>query len=183
MITFGIDVGVTGAIAAITDQGELRAVFDLPVMSWGKTKWIDGVRLLGLIRAAKGTESARAFVELVHAMPAKKGGEGEQEEEGKKFGGGTVAAMKKGLCLGSILVVLQFASVPSELVTPSSWKRALGLINPGATDTEKKHAGRCRAQMLFPKAPLDRQKDHNRAEALLIAHYGLRLAKPTQVAA
>ncbi len=28
------------------------------------------------------------------------------------------------------------------------------------------------AIQLFPKAPLSRKKDHNRAEALLIANYG-----------
>ncbi|HEY6925972.1 MAG TPA: hypothetical protein VI653_21000 [Steroidobacteraceae bacterium] len=167
MLTLGFDVGVTGAFAAINEQGEFVSVHDLPIMCWGKTKWIDGIHLLGLIRATKNGQPARAFVEQVGPMPKL----------------GTVAANSKGLTLGSTLVALQFAGVPIELVAPATWKRALGLINPGASDTEKKLASRSRAQMLFPNADLDRAKDHNRAEALLIAHYGQRLAKPAQVAA
>ena len=51
------------------------------------------------------------------------------------------------------------------------------------TDKAKKDASLSRARMLFPTADLDRAKDHNRAEALLIAHYGQRCGKPLQSAA
>jgi hypothetical protein len=137
MLTLGFDIGLTGAFAAIDEQGTLVALFDLPVMVWGKTKWIDGVHLLGLIRATKNGHPARAFVEQVHAMPRiEKDG-----QEGKSFkGGGVVAAYSKGLTLGSTLVALQFAGVSIELVSPGTWKRALGLIDAKASDTAKKLA-------------------------------------------
>lgn len=50
-------------------------------------------------------------------------------------------------------------------VPPAVWKRALGMLN------KEKEFMRLRAQSLFPKASLKRKKDHNRAEALLLAHY------------
>ena len=171
MLTIGLDVGLTGAIAGIDDSGSLVGVFDLPVMVHGKTKWIDGLALLGMVRALRNGRPARAFVELVHAMPRV------EKEDGKSFGGGgVVAAHSKGLTLGSVLVALQFAQVSIELVTPGVWKRAMGLIDPKATDTAKKLASRSKAQMLFPTAPLDRVKDHNRSEALLLAYFGLNRA-------
>lgn len=167
MITIGVDVGVSGAIAAIADTGELITVCDLPVMVNGRTKWIDGVHLCGVLRAIRDGRPARAFVERTQPTPKV----------------GVTQSNSMGLTLGSTVVALQFAGVPVELVPPQTWKRALGLIMPEASDTAKKAASRTKAQMLFPTADLDRVKDHNRAEALLIAHYGLRLAKPLQAAA
>ncbi len=44
------------------------------------------------------------------------------------------------------------------------WKRLQGLVK------KDKEAARLKAQRLFPWASLKRKKDHNRAEALLIAY-------------
>jgi crossover junction endodeoxyribonuclease RuvC len=168
MFTLGIDVGITGALAVISQRdGEVVALHDLPVMVWGKTKWIDAFELCGLIRHARAGHPCRAFVEHVHAMPKL----------------GCVAANSKGMTLGSTLAALQFAGVAFELLPPTTWKRALGLIATDSTDSQKKLASLTRARMLFPTADLDRVKDHNRAEALLIAHYGQRYSKPLQSAA
>lgn len=165
MLTIGIDVGVTGAVALISDGDQIPWVFDLPIMTFGKAKWIDAPRLIGLIRVGLKGQSAKAFVEHLTPMPP-------IVKNGKSFGGGSLAAYSKGLTLGSTLTALQVAGVPFELITPSRWKRALGLIDPEATDQVKKLASLSRARMLFPRADLRLQKHHNRAEALLLAHYG-----------
>lgn len=166
--TIGIDVGVTGALAIISQRsGEVVALHDLPLMTWGKTKWIDAMELCRMLRQAREGHPAHAYVEHTQVM-------------GKA---GMLAASSKGLTLGSTLAALQFAGIPFELVVPTVWKRALGLIAKESTDGEKKLASLSRARMLFPTADLDRVKDHNRAEALLIAHYGQRFGKPLQSAA
>lgn len=169
MFTLGLDVGVTGALAVISDRpGEVVALHDLPVMTWGKTKWIDAVDLTALIRRAREGHPARAFVEHTHPTPKL----------------GVIPAQSMGMTLGSTLAALQFTGVPYELVPAQTWKRSLGLIaESGATDKAKKDASLSRARMLFPDADLDRVKDHNRAEALLIALYGQRCSKPLQSAA
>lgn len=158
MITIGIDVGVTGAIAALDEHEQLVSVDDLPVMVHGSAKWIDAFELVGMIRELRGGRPARAIVEHVHAMPKL----------------GTVAANSKGMTMGSVLAALQVAGVSIELVSPQTWKRALGLIAPNTTDAEKKRASLTKARMLFPTAELSLGKHHNRAEALLIAFWAMR---------
>jgi len=61
---------------------------------------------------------------------------------------------------------LTVLGIPFTFVSPSVWKRAMGL-----NGTDKEFA-RTRAKHFFPTAELHRVKDHNRAEALLIAAYG-----------
>jgi len=51
-------------------------------------------------------------------------------------------------------------------VRPGVWKRSLGF-------SKDKEAARLRAMQLFPGADLRRKRDHGRAEALLLAWYGL----------
>jgi crossover junction endodeoxyribonuclease RuvC len=60
------------------------------------------------------------------------------------------------------------------LVVPQVWKKAYGI--PGGR--ENKDMARQKASMLFPKyAHLwARKKDDGRAEAVLLAHYGLKLS-------
>jgi hypothetical protein len=50
-----------------------------------------------------------------------------------------------------------------EELEPEDWKREFGLIK------KDKEASRLKARALWPRAPLSRKKDHNRAEALLLA--------------
>ncbi len=161
MITIGLDVGLTGAIAAINPSGVLIGLFDLPVMVHGKTKWIDGLRLVGMVRALQSGSPARLFVERTQPTPKV----------------GVIQANSMGLTLGSTLVALQFARVSIELVSPVVWKRSLGLLMPNASDRDKKQASLDRARMYFPSAPLSRQKDHNKAESLLLCWYGINRNK------
>jgi len=158
MLTCGIDPGLTGASAVLASDGSLVAVDDLPVIRDGKLAWIDADALLSRLLEVRGGRPMRAIVERVHAMPRN----------------GSQAAFSQGATLGSILATLQLARASIELVTPQSWKRAAGLLpsRPEATDRERKSASLDRARLLFPAAPLDRVKDHGRAEAILIARHG-----------
>lgn len=150
MIHIGIDVGVTGAIAAIDTV--CRDVYDLPITSSGKSKWVQGADLAHLLRDCKGMQQCRVTVEATHAMP----------------GNGSRTSHSQGMTLGSVLAVLDVLGYPYELVQPAVWKRDMGLTG-GKTDAERKKAALARARREFPEAPLEREKDHNRAEALLIA--------------
>lgn len=153
-LVLGVDPGLTGAWALLDASGGFVAVEDLPVIRDGRLAWIDADALSGRLIELRAGRPMRAVVERVHAMPRN----------------GSQAAFSQGATLGSILAALQLVRVSIELVTPAAWKRAAGL----AAD---KRASLDRARLLFPDAPLDRQKDHGRAEALLIAAHALRGAR------
>lgn len=166
MIILGVDCGVTGAIASLTGDGEFISVYDVPMIESCRLKWVDAaavdeiltlvVSRANSIRAGSGL-AIRAYVELTHAMPKT----------------GSVAAHSQGMTLGSMLCALQSRGVSIELVTPAAWKRFFGLVAKGDTSyRERKAASLSRARIYYPMAKLDRVKDHNRAEALLIAKYG-----------
>lgn len=149
-----VDPGVNGAAAVVDSDCGLVALRDLPVIRDGKLAWIDsefGSWLREISTTEPSTLLARAYVERVTAQS----------------GFGTANAFRFGLVLGSILAQLQARFVPVELVAASKWKTALGLGS-------EKRAALDKARLLFPAADLDLAKHHNRAEALLIAHYGLR---------
>jgi crossover junction endodeoxyribonuclease RuvC len=79
---------------------------------------------------------------------------------------GVASTFKFGMATGIIHGVLAACDVPVHLVTPSVWKRGMGLI--GAD----KEASRALALRLFPQVTgLDRKMDHGRAEALLMGHW------------
>jgi crossover junction endodeoxyribonuclease RuvC len=71
-----------------------------------------------------------------------------------------------GCVLGSILAAQRIA-VPLHLVTATVWKRQMGLDATKSVSLDK-------ARLLFSTAELTRIKDHNRAEALLLAEYSRR---------
>jgi crossover junction endodeoxyribonuclease RuvC len=154
-ITIGIDPGKTGAIAFIGEvEGEpICRVFDLPIIESGALSWVDGGLLRSLILDNRSGLTT-AIVERVGAMPA----------QGRKQG--AASSFNFGAGFGSILGCLQSVGVRIELVTPSKWKRDLGL------DGEKE-TSRHRARLLFPDAELHLKKHNGRAEALLIAHWYL----------
>jgi len=79
------------------------------------------------------------------------------------------------LTAGLIEGVLSARHYPHTLVSPSIWKKAMGLQAPKGQkpgEAAAKQAARSRAIRYYPEAPLALVKHHNRAEALLIAHYG-----------
>lgn len=148
----GIDPGLTGALALLTADGGMHSVEDLPTMARGKGRVkheLDPASLARLIRPHADLIKL-AVVEQVGSMP----------------GQGVASVFSMGHTLGCIVGVVQALGIPLHLVPPSVWKKRAGI-------SADKNLARSEAIRLWPTAPLDRIKDHNRAEALLLARYAL----------
>lgn len=161
VITLGIDPGLSGAWAMLDQRGKVLGCDVLPVIRDQGTAWIDGPFLLTQLFAADLERSIYdqkvAYVERVHAMPKQ----------------GVTSVFTFGMGFGSILPTLQHAGFSIRFVTPNVWKKSLGL-------TKDKSLSRDRARLMFPSVRLDRVKDTNMAEALLIAHYGREQQRTVQ---
>ena len=158
-LILGVDTGVTGAWAMLDSHGTLVACEDMPIIRDAKTGWTDAAAWVPRLVEYRGGNQLHATVERTHAMP----------------GNGSQAAFSQGATLGSTLAALQAVGARIALVTPGSWKKAMGL-------SSDKQASLDKARLLFPSADLDRKKDHNKAEALLIGEYGRRQAIGTVAA-
>ncbi len=161
MMLLGIDPGLTGAWALLSaTDGSMVAADDLPITRWGKAAWIDPMQLTELLLPHIGTHTVVAYVEQVHAMPKN----------------GCIAAFSQGMTMGSVLASVQVIGASLQLVQPLAWKTAMGVRGDKSdSGPARKQRSRERASLMYPKARLSRVKDHNLAEALLIARYGYQL--------
>ena len=157
MIVLGIDPGISGGWAII--DGNEVACGDLPTYD----KTINAYELSDIIKAHN---IGMAAVERVHLMP------GQGISSGGKF-------MKAyGMCLGVIAAQM----IPVKHPTPMKWKRDLALtpapshLSKPQQTTWKKEQARHVASDLYPRFAhmWARKKDHNRAEAVLIATWGIK---------
>jgi crossover junction endodeoxyribonuclease RuvC len=160
MIYIAIDPGLTGALAAIDDAAQLVLCADLPVIRDHKLAWIDAAGLTSLLLQCRDGRPGQITVERSQAMP----------------GQGVSSTFCTGAVLGSILATCQGLAVPLHLVTAAVWKRSMGLDS-------RKPASLDKARLLFPTAELARVKDHNRAEACLLAEYSRRTFGTVRAAA
>lgn len=172
-IVIGIDPGISGACALLTEQG-LQACVDIPIMVRAQsrvrrkggemrdkvTNQVDGAGLATLLREwTNGHDKNEVLVviEKCQAMPGKiKGSDKAQSSAG---------TFSLGLSAGIIEGVVAARGLPHQLVHPATWKAHFKL--PTGKD-----AARSRTIRLYPSAPISRKKDHNRAEAILLARYG-----------
>lgn len=179
----GIDPGLTGALALIHD-GKLLATADMPVMMKGTGKAlvkneVNPAALAQLLRTWLSPDAmarARFVVETVNSRPVS----GPPElcpvckHDRKALGSSSVFSM--GDSIGAIRGTLAALGCRIEWVPAARWKGYFRL--PGG------HAGkevaRAMAIKLFPAADLARKKDHNRAEALLIAQFAVESANPNK---
>ena len=164
----GIDPGAGGAIAIIDD--DKYQVEDIPnfiklkkTKRRGKPATVREKKLdePGLIKLLDGIDrSIPVFVERVGVMP------GQGNVSGANFIG--VFQFIRGVLMAQGFEVI--------LVTPQTWKKHHGIINSGLGDYQKKKLGVELARKLFPMASLERvSEDCDRADALLIASYGVAL--------
>lgn len=145
----GIDPGITGAIALVSDDGVFVACWDMPVFRIkGKSK-IDVHQLGGILRAANYDQPS-AMIELVGAMP----------------GQGVSSMFTFGFATGTLHGAVGALSIPLDTVTPAKWKAHFGL-------SKDKDAARQLATRKWPHGPFSRVKDAGRAEAALIALYAI----------
>lgn len=158
MVTIGIDIGLTGALAAVDSRGTC-AVRDIPTTLDGKGRRIDGRALILILRefVAPG-QSALIVIEDVRPRSAGNGNKGNNSMHSQ----GSMMRSR-----GIVEAVADIARLEIKVVQPQTWKRHFALLK-----TEKK-ASLEMARSLFPSAAHDLklQKHHNRAESLLIAKY------------
>jgi crossover junction endodeoxyribonuclease RuvC len=150
----GIDIGATGAIALLEDNGQLVDVFDMPCLHDGpKNRRTVNAPLLAEI--IYKSHASRAFVERVGPRPME----------------GSVGAFAFGDSKGVVRGCLAAAAIPAIFITPVQWKRAVG-VPPGK---DMKDQARSNAINRWPaKAELFKRKmDDGRAEAALIGLTGL----------
>lgn len=159
MIHLGIDLGLDGAIARVEHLGN-TAIEDIPTFalrSKGMVKRaIAPVELMAVLRRlVQPGEKAIAIVEEVHTFPGR---------VNSPQSGGSLMETK-----GCVRAVLALAGIETHWVDPQAWKTLYGL-------NSSKDASLGIARTLYPELEplLKRAKDHNRAEALLLAHWGLR---------
>jgi crossover junction endodeoxyribonuclease RuvC len=160
MIVLGIDPGLSGAIALIDTDLDHVEVEDIPTFKLtrnGKVKnEIDISSLARSIDAWNNYNIDHCFIEAVGAMP----------------GQGVSSVFSFGKTFGILLGIVAANFIPTTLVTPQTWKRALKV-------PADKDGARARASQIDPYAavywPL--KKHDGRAEAFLIAHYGVTVSK------
>jgi crossover junction endodeoxyribonuclease RuvC len=151
MRMLGIDPGLEGAIAWRGDDGDgVFGVSDIPTMGEGTKRRVNGAALADWLRPYAFTG---AYFELVGAMPKQ----------------GVSSTFRFGEAAGTIAGVLQAMGIPIVRVTPQVWKKHYNLQG------QAKEQSRAFAIQLFPEcaSALARKKDHQRAEALLLAAYGI----------
>lgn len=175
MISLGIDLGLSGALAAVRGA-TLMGVEDIPT----REKPGDGLikreidareihaavkRLLGAYR-----DEATVFLENVYGM--------HQRQAGGR-GQGVSAAFSLGETRGAVRTVLDLMGLRVQWIAPQTWKRHYGLIIKGAEEPDgnkRSQLAKAKARELalkfYPDAPVTLVKHHNRAEALLIARFG-----------
>ena len=157
MLICGIDPGISGAVAFVTEAGTFRAVYDMPIVirTTGR-KQIDGLGLAAILR-----RHAPSITTV--------------ERVGPRPGEGAVGAFAFGHGLGVIQGVLASLDLPYQFVQPATWKRAAGI--PVGAD---KQVSVAIAKQRIPTAAdhLTLIKHHGRAEALLLArHHFIRSTK------
>lgn len=175
MINFiiGIDPGNTGALALMDTQYRLWGVWDIPTVAVkaGKNvkERISAPLLWNLwtTDVLKHATAAVVYLERLVAMPPR---------TTAKKGAGEVAANMSGavsmLNFGRGGGLLEMAAAASGLelreVMPAQWKRAASL-------SDDKDASRAKVLQLYPTMAeqFKRKMDHNRAEAVMIARYGV----------
>lgn len=153
----GIDPGLNGGAAVLeVEPGcALRIVSAIDVPTHGE-KAKKRVDVSAFYRWVNEMAPNHAFIERAQAMPDQ----------------GASSGFAYGRAVGALEACVSCAGVPLQIVEASVWKRLAGL--PGGP--AGKEASRQRAIQLFPRAEgFERKKDHQRAEAVLIARHGLTL--------
>lgn len=161
MIVIGVDPGLTGALSAICSHRGLLECADVPTCPNGTgggsmRRWVDVDALDDVLRV---WSSRHAFAgEAVHVMI-------ERPIPMPSLPAQTIASQFDTFGTIRALLVRRWDAAMGYC-NPQQWKRAFGL-------GPDKAAARACCLRLYPTAPVTRVKDHNRAEAVLIAHFGL----------
>lgn len=149
MAIVGIDPGATGAIAIVETTGSIRC-HDMPTVE------VRGKRLVdphGLVSLLAGQRFDMAILEHVQGVQ----------------GTGATSAFSFGRSFGVVEGVLAGLAVPTTLVRPQTWTKA---VNVSRDKGEHRRA----AMRLWPAFAdlFARVKDDGRADAALLCHWWTR---------
>lgn len=156
MVVLGIDPGLSGGIALVAGEGDglprLLLAADVPTVGDKAKRRVHVVQAMQLIRRHPPDF---AVIERAQAMPDQ----------------GSSSGFIYGRAVGALEACIEGLLIPHQVIESTAWKKFHGLVK---TDKEN---SRQRALKLFPDATgLERKMDHNRAEAALMAVYGLKIA-------
>ena len=154
MTTIGIDPGLSGGIAYVSDSG--AEAIPMPILD----KRPDMEKVAQFL---EGLDIGLVVIEKVQLRPGESG----------------TSALTIGRNVGIIIGWLMAKVIPYEEVPAQTWKKAVGATcDSKAKPKEKKAASVAAARRLFPQVELvlPRCKNYHdgMAEALLIAEYGRR---------
>lgn len=159
MVIVGIDLGVTGAISALDQRGD-AVIHDLPILQDESGKRLDAPSFIRLLRTLIPVSEAGCVVtENVTVRRIA------QRNAPVNFAGeSTLVGLRY-----AVHAACDIARIRLHFVAPQSWKAHYGI-----TSDKSGQVAREIAASLYPQRATDLQRvrDHNRAEALLIAHYG-----------
>ena len=153
MRIFGIDPGLSGAIAVLENEVVLD-VIDLPVMAEGKKnkRQLNSAQLSQYMsKNVENINKTSVVVEQVNAMP----------------GQGVTSMFNFGQTFGAIKGISATLKLPIYFVRPSKWKKHFDLIN------SSKDASRTKAIEIYPSLAqkLSKKKDVNKSDAILIGRF------------
>lgn len=173
-IFLGVDPGNTGAVCMYdSDTREIKFA-DTPTvkMKSGKTfkTQMNPHACSLLLKELAGGKECLVTIEKVAAMPSVAGPNGEERRTM-----GATSAFNFGMGFGMWIGICAALQLPYELVHPATWKSKLL-----AGMAKGKDASRVKAMQLFPQTAKDlaRKMDHGRADALLLAVYGVKYGEP-----
>jgi hypothetical protein len=173
MKCISIDVGLTGAMAC-TDHAGRTTVADLPVKMVEGEKRLDGRALLDTLH--RWVPVGDACVLVVEDIRPRPKGNGDAHGNTMHSQGSIMRSR------GAIEAAADIAGFGITWVQPQRWKKHFGLTQkkvdgetPSQASARAKEASRQLALKMMPHmaGALTRKGDHNRAEALLLARWGL----------
>jgi crossover junction endodeoxyribonuclease RuvC len=151
----GIDPGNQGALALIREDRQLVTVEDMPIVPLEKRRQVSAALAWGLVARIAGHALGpiHCVIEKVGAMPKD----------------GAVSAFAFGRGVGVLEGILAAREIPLERVAPNRWKARMGLTG------QNKSASRAKVIERYPQhaSLFARKKDDGRAEAVLLALWGL----------
>lgn len=164
MIWIGVDTGVTGAIAFLRPDG--MRVFDLPTMP------IDGD---GMIKNRVHGPGVYRLL-MVHAQGEPAAAVVETVDVGSGMGdrrGALQIVTSQHSSFEVVRTTLELVGIKVHPVSARRWKKLFGLAGK-SSDAEAPRKARELAAQLYPDLAHDMRlvKAHNKAEAVLIAHWG-----------
>jgi crossover junction endodeoxyribonuclease RuvC len=156
-LAIGVDPGLQGAIALVTDSHDILCLLDTPTIAISKgRKRLDVQRHFEQWTEVRERVAGRPVLACVERMIP-----GRQK--------GSLATASLFYHYGVIEALLMALAIPSFSVEPARWKQRMIL-----SGTRDEAQARLVASHLFPLADDLGKKHAGRADALLLAEYALR---------